>query len=100
MTTKAEVKSLLKSVENAGFTIIGANDGEGEINRADFTKNQFVEEIMATDECTIRLQLQQGGPIQTLYLVYGNEPGELVCDHTDTPELAAITDAHYDKYTK
>jgi len=89
-----ETRILLHRLITAGFTPLSIDNGEAvtKWNAADWTP--FVEEAMACEESTLRCVDQDGRKV-ALFLVYGNGPGELVCDYTDTPALAAVVDAHY-----
>jgi hypothetical protein len=93
---RPEVRSLLKSLKQAGFTPIYVDDGEENIFYADVSKTQFLEEIVATDEAKIRLQ--HNNKRVSVYLVLGNDPGEIVADYTDYDPLEDVIDAHYDRW--
>ena len=99
MTTTAdryntETRSLLHRLMKAGFTPLTIDNGEAVTKWNADDRTLFVEEAMACDESTLRCVDQDGRKV-ALFLVYGNGPGELVCDFTDTPALAAVVDAHY-----
>jgi hypothetical protein len=93
---KPEVRSLLKSLRQAGFTPIYVDDGEENIFYADVSKTQFLEEIVATDEAKIRLQ--HNNKRVSVYLVLGNEPGEIAADYSDYEPLEDVIDEHYDRW--
>jgi hypothetical protein len=99
MTTTAdryetETRSLLHRLMKAGFTPLTVNNGASATKWNADDRTLFIEEAMACDEATLRCVDQDGRKV-ALFLVYGNGPGELVCDFTDTPALAAVVDAHY-----
>lgn len=76
-----EVSSLLAALTAAGFTVNAINNGDGFIPAArvgDLTAQ--LTEITACDDCQVQL-LCPDQILRTLYLVYGNSPGELVCDY-------------------
>ena len=92
-TYKPEVSSLWNRLVKAGFTIRGvSNDGENMI--ANRPQSELIEELLGCDEGWLYVTSPTGKKA-TLYLVYGNEPGIVVCDYTAIPELDIITDEHY-----
>lgn len=93
---KPEVKSLIKSLTDAGCELISSNNGE---DRMQFKGriSEFVEHLIACDEAQIVVKMPDG-MIRTLFLVLGNSPGELVCDYGCHDVLDKITDAHYEKW--
>ena len=93
---RPEVRSLLKSLKQAGFTPIYVDDGEENIFYADVSKTQFLEEIVATDEAKIRLQ--HNNKRVSVYLVLGNDPGEIAADYSDYEPLEEVIDSHYDRW--
>jgi len=94
-----ETRSLLHRLIKAGFTPLTIDNGETVTKWNADDRTLFVEEAMACDESTLRCVDQDGRKV-ALFLVYGNGPGELVCDFTDTPELAAVVDAHYSAHAR
>ncbi len=93
---KPEVRSLIKSLRQAGFTPISVNNGEETIRYSDVSKTQFLEETVATDEATIRLQ--HSNKRVAIWLVLGNEPGVIAADYTDYDPLESVIDEHYDRW--
>ena len=94
---KAETASLIATLQKHGFTItFGSNGGA----RFPFSEGPaFIEELTACDEG----DLYATGADQRkvcIYLVLGNEPGMIACDHTDTDDLGAAIDEHYDNFNK
>jgi hypothetical protein len=93
---KPEVRSLIKSLRQAGFTPISVNNGEETIRYSDVSKTEFLEEVVATDEATIRLQ--HNNKRVAIWLVLGNEPGLIAADYTDYDPLEEVIDAHYNRW--
>lgn len=91
---KPETRSLLRSLKTAGFCIGSVYDG-GENITID-SETTAVEAICSVDESTLTVRIN--GRSLRLFLVLGNEPGELVCDHTDCDLLENVVSAHYDKW--
>lgn len=91
---KKETLSLFRTLESAGFRLISVSNGEYQTNRAKVTLETFLEETMACDEATLRVANSKGEG-RALFLVYGNGPGELVCDYTDAEDLSEAVDAFY-----
>ena len=94
---KPETKSLIETLQKHGLTIVSVDNGESKTNFADTTLDNFIEETMACDEANLYVKTPEG-KVKTLYLVYGNNPGELVCDYTIAPEIDAATDEHYNAW--
>ena len=92
-----ETKSLLQTLQKHRLTILSVDNGENQVNFIDVTLNEFINETMACDEAWLKVEAPDGKK-KTLYLVYGNSPGELVCDYTVCPEIDAATDEHYEAW--
>jgi len=93
---RPEVRSLLKSLRQAGFTPLSVNNGEENVRYSDVSKTEFLEEIVSVDEATIRLQ--HNNKRVGIFLVLGNDPGEIACDYTDYEPLEEVIDSHYDRW--
>jgi hypothetical protein len=94
---RPEIRSLLKTLKKHRFTPVALNDGEEVIKAHTMTSRKFLEELVATDEVTLLVQNNKGDKCK-LYLVYGNSPGEVVCDYTDHPDLENVVVAHYEAW--
>jgi len=57
-----------------------------------------MEELFGCDDAT--LCVRTGGRLKAMYLVYGNSPGELVCDYHVCDVLDRVTEAHYAKWSE
>ena len=93
---RPEVRSLLKSLRLAGFTLLSVNNGEELVRFSDVSKTEFLEETVATDEATIRLQ--HNNKRVAIWLVLGNEPGVIAADYTDYEPLESVIDEHYNRW--
>jgi hypothetical protein len=93
---RPEVRSLLKSLRQAGFTPLSVNNGEENVRYSDVSKTEFLEEIVSVDEATIRLQ--HNNKRVGIFLVLGNDPGEIACDYSDYDPLEEVIDSHYDRW--
>jgi hypothetical protein len=93
---RPEVRSLLKSLRQAGFTPLSVNNGEENVRYSDVSKTEFLEEIVSVDEATIRLQ--HNNKRVSIFLVLGNDPGEIAADYSDYDPLEEVIDSHYDRW--
>lgn len=87
-----EVSSLLGTLEKHGFTLLRGNNGEDDFKYSAAKRAEFIESLIACDEASIRVE--KGGNQFSLFLVLGNDPGELVSDYSaKTDELLAMLNA-------
>jgi hypothetical protein len=91
---KPETQSLLQTLLNHGLTIESVDNGEQETNFDEVSLDTFIEETMACDEAHLYVRTPDGKS-KVLYLVYGNNLGELVADYSVCAEIDAATDEHY-----
>lgn len=95
-----ETRSLLRALRAAGFTIVEGDNGEDKF-KFDGDEAKFIANLTACDESHLYV-VDPSGARRWLYLVYGNNPGELVSDYSlpreGTDYLDAVTTAHYDKW--
>jgi len=91
---KPETQSLLQTLLNHGLTIESVDNGEEETNFNEVSLDTFIEETMACDEAHLYVRTPDDKS-KVLYLVYGNNPGELVADYSMCSEIDAATDEHY-----
>jgi|SRR5688572_982963 len=100
---KPECRALIDRLTRAGFTIVrGSNGEEGFRYEGDMAK--FLENLTACDEGHLYVrppgdQRKEGASCHTLYLVFGNSPGELVCDYSEHSLLDEVTMAHNEEWT-
>lgn len=100
-----ETRSLLERLENAGFELISADNGEDgrKYNGPGDDMVLFIDTLTACDEAWLRVRKDCHD--FRLYLVYGNSPGELVADYSypaNKPEVEKliyeVTSAHYEEW--
>lgn len=96
---KPETQSLLDDLKAAGFTIRhGSNGGdEDEDFKGDIPAADFLDLLTACDDARLYVTAPDGKKL-ALYLVFGNEPGELVNDYHYHPALDAVVSANADKW--
>ncbi len=92
---RPEIRSLIKSLVAAGCQITGADNGEDEVKFNGKNMSKIVDCLTACDEAwlyvtTPTLRTKK----RALFLVLGNDPGELVNDYSDDPAIKLATDAH------
>jgi hypothetical protein len=95
--------ALLKTLEKHGCTVIAGSDGCERFTRSKMTLAQFVENVLGCDEGYLYVNTPEfhhfrKGRAASMYLVYGNSPGEIVCDYTDCESLNKATAEHYEKW--
>ena len=85
---KPETLDLIRSLLSAGFKIErGNNGGEEDEDFKYITEQQFLEEITAAEDATITVITPDICRTRWIYIVFGNEPGYLVCDYHCDPLL-------------
>lgn len=92
-----ETLSLLTSLTSAGFVLVSGHNGEEKF-RFDGDIPKFIANLTACDESHLFVTSSTGKK-PWLYLVYGNNPGELVSDYVCDTGLDAVVDAHYEKWS-
>lgn len=104
-----ETRSLLRRLKESGFNLIKSHNGEDGYKCVQFGKGPdeqaLIDNLTACDEA--HLWIERGGDIAErycLFLVYGNSPGELVCDYSFNAQredrLEAVTSAHYEEWSE
>lgn len=94
---KPETLSLIQTLVKHGLSIDSVDNGEEETNFNEVSLDTFVEETMACDEAHLYVRTPENKS-KVLYLVYGNNTGELVADYSVCPEIDAATDEHYENW--
>lgn len=94
---RPEATALINRLESMGAQIIRAYNGEEEFEFPKVSsigpREKFIENLVACDEAWLYVNI--GGKTRALYIVLGNEPGEIVSDYTCDPVLDLVTDQHY-----
>lgn len=93
-----ETRSLLMTLERYGFKIVSVDNGEYTTQFDKVPRSKFVEECMACDDCHLCVVSPVDNKRKLVYLVYGNSPGELICDYALDEKLDEICEDHYDKW--
>lgn len=91
---KPETRSLIDRLVKSGFTIKSQCNGEYESKVADIGIDKFLDDLIACDETRLSVVAPDGEKL-SLLLVFGNDPGELVCNHHDYPLLNRVTEKHH-----
>jgi hypothetical protein len=94
---KPEVRSLIKTLRKHGFTIESVDNGETRVNLATVGEAEFLSEAVACDEATLFCVAPDGRRV-ALWLVFGNAPGELICDYSFVPGLGKVAEEHGEKW--
>lgn len=88
-----EVKSLLERLVAGGATLDYVDTGYRLV--AVSTLEYTLEAILSVDECTLEIQPPGYNTYQEhLYIILGNDPGELVSGYTVSEFLDRITEEH------
>lgn len=87
---RPETRALLQGLAHAGLKPVKVSNGEEKYPYE--SDDQAIAVLTATDESNLYVACPDG-KIRSLFLVYGNSPGELVCDHSGgyAPLEAAVT---------
>lgn len=94
---RPETRSLFKTLKQKGFTLSAVNNGDEWVKFETLGAREFLEETVAADEAVVSVRYTDGKRYK-IYLVFGNCPGELVCDSSDFDPLTEVVDEHYDKW--
>jgi len=94
---RPEVGSLLKRLIAAGCTILRGDNGEETFKFKN--EEQFITELTACDEASFYVRTPTSPASgRWVYLVLGNDPGELVCDYTVDEDLEKVCQAHNEEW--
>lgn len=91
-----ETKSLLEALIAAGFVILHGDNGEDEFQLSGNLEH-FIDNLTACDEARLFVK-RPGAKTKWLYLVFGNNPGELVSDYLVDDVLDKVCEDHYAKW--
>lgn len=95
---KPEVASLIHRLRKAGFTIDSGNNGEEVFHWFSMKPAEFIRELTACDEATLRVLSPDRARMLTIWLVFGNCPGEIVADYHLHEDLDKVTEAHFNAW--
>ena len=103
-----ETRSLLAALAAAGWEVRRIDNGDGDAvitpKKGEPLSEQDFQEIMGCDDCRIAVahddfRNEKGNRrLFWVYLVFGNDPGELVNDYHVNPSLEAVLDAESNKW--
>jgi hypothetical protein len=102
---RPEVRSLFHTFKKYGFAPLYLIDEERDLINYDANnKSDFIDEIVSVDEIHVTFSTDKGNV--TVYLVLGNDPGEIVCDYSfhrnvgnDVRSLVdKLTEEHADRW--
>lgn len=101
---RPEVSSLCERLQAAGFTLCHGDNGENQFTFKDKNLTKFVENLIACDEARLYISHSSTPDVRIgLYLVLGNDPGELVSDYGiphDNKVAGILDDATIAHYTE
>lgn len=80
---------LVDAALNAGY-LVTVYDGEEYAITKSTDRAAILKEIGATDADKLIFHSAAGDRLGMVLLVYGNEPGVTICDHTDNPIIDAL----------
>lgn len=105
---KPEVRSFLRTLVEAGFQLVSADNGEETVKFDGRNHAALIENLVACDEGWLTASLANKYVVGArphnvrFYLLLGNSPGELVADYAYNnaieEECDAVTSAHADKW--
>lgn len=88
---KSVIRSVVRQALKTGH-VISLYDGACWAIKASTSEKEIMMNVYATD--SDRLLFRKGGKdgevVGSVWFVYGNSAGEVICDHTDSEEMAAI----------
>lgn len=101
-----ETQDLLNKLVKAGFYLAEASYDGYEYDKVQDDPDRAIDILMACDEGYLRVT--KDSYTFTLFLVYGNGPGELVCDYSwpkeaednsnTYAELSAVIESHWNTW--
>lgn len=89
-----ETQAVLRALVDAGCTKIRQDNGEYQSALDTVGEEKFIEDATACDECNFSF-LTPDNKRAWIYLVFGNCPGEVICDYGVHPVIDKIADEHY-----
>jgi hypothetical protein len=95
-----EIESLLSSLISAGFKLRAVDNGDNlSPDGWEYGKGQadFARLLEQTDDSKLLVESPHGRNL-VLWIVLGNDPGEMVSDSHSDPELDKVIEAHEEKW--
>jgi hypothetical protein len=78
---RREAKTLVDLILDRGLTISVYDGGDWPLKRST-SSAEVLDAMGSTDSDTLRLRDTNGDVVANFVLVYGNSPGDLICDHS------------------
>jgi hypothetical protein len=94
---RPEIRSLLTTLKKHGFVPHIVNNGEEIVRRDNVSLSEFVEEIVAVDEAHLYVKNKDNKKF-FIYIVLGNEPGEIAADYSAHDPLDNAISEHYNRW--
>jgi hypothetical protein len=93
---KAGVRQVIRALRKADHVITAVEDGAREVHKfaPDASEDAIIAEVTSCDDGYLLVTLPDGTE-SFVYFVYGNDPGEVVCDHgvNLSPVLDPLTES-------
>lgn len=92
-TDKAAIRQVIRALKAGGWSLTGVDDGGDYVTIGNDSETEAIEAIMAVDEATLAVHrnVEGGRASAWVWFVMGNEPFEVVADHST--DLSPILDA-------
>lgn len=90
-----ETMSLLNTLKKHGIQVVSVNDGDSNVPA---TQEHPASTILSVDESWVHVKVPDRDKRLTLYIVLGNDPGEMVCDYHCHPLIEAAMSEHYRRW--
>jgi len=90
---RPEIKSLIHTLKKHNFSPYILNDGEELIRGNKIT----ADDIDAVEECHLYVK-DANNKKYCIYIVLGNDPGEIAADYSDNEKLKAAIEEHYNRW--
>lgn len=88
-TEKSVLRGIINRALAKGFTV-SLFDGEEWTVRRSRNAQEVIGAMFTVDEETLRFRDAEGVKIGDAFIVHGNSPEEVVCDHTDSDVMMEI----------
>lgn len=88
-TEKSVLRGIISRALAKGFTV-SLFDGEEWVVRKSRNAQEVIGSMFTVDEETLRFCDADGVKVGDAFIVHGNSPEEVVCDHTDSDVMTEI----------
>lgn len=79
---RAAIRQVIRALKKVGYVPLRVFDGEDVVEAYGGSENDVIAAIMAVDDATLAVTKGEGDEAGWVRFVMGNEPDEVVCDHT------------------